>query len=389
MKRLKILIAGLFVGLLQFSLLTPFSAKAETVAGNYTINVNTPGTFAQVLLQTVDNWSDVVELTISGHLNASDMAYFSRLQKLRKLDLSQTDIKSIGGCSDLSLLKEVDLPKSVTKIEENAFYGCSALVTIDLNNIEEIGKLAFGRCGFKGSIFGPKVKFIGVQAFGGCNYIESISFPVAEEIQHDGFSYMSRLTTVDIPNVKTLGYEVFEYCKSLSNVKLSDDLEDIPDRCFQSTALKSIVLPSNLNTIGDRAFFGSNISSIELPEGLKDIKSGAFERCLIETIILPSTLESIGSAAFSSDGGALTGPAELKDVYCKCVVPLLTTTFRKDWVKDATLHVPACSLLSYKLHENWNRFNKIVALTEDVNNITVNNDFSFIVNVPLSALTES
>lgn len=43
---------------------------------SYTITVNTAGTLAYKLLEVVNQWTDVDELTISGQLNAEDMKYF-------------------------------------------------------------------------------------------------------------------------------------------------------------------------------------------------------------------------------------------------------------------------------------------------------------------------
>ena len=88
---------------------------------SYTISVNTAGTLAYKLLEVVNQWTDVDELTISGHLNAEDMKYFYRMTQLRKLDLSQTDISSIGGCSGLTELIEVILPSTVNTVEDYAF----------------------------------------------------------------------------------------------------------------------------------------------------------------------------------------------------------------------------------------------------------------------------
>ena len=52
---------------------------------SYTVTVNTAGTLANKLLTVVDQWTDVGELTIIGHLNAEDMKIFSRMTFLQKL----------------------------------------------------------------------------------------------------------------------------------------------------------------------------------------------------------------------------------------------------------------------------------------------------------------
>lgn len=89
MEKIRILLVCMLIELLQTTAFSQFHAVAQSTTGAYSVTVNTPGTFGQIILQTVDNWSDVVDLTISGHLNAADMAYFQRMQNLKKIRCEQ------------------------------------------------------------------------------------------------------------------------------------------------------------------------------------------------------------------------------------------------------------------------------------------------------------
>lgn len=378
MEKIKMLLVCMLIELLQFTAFSQFRAVAQSTAGTYSVTVNTPGTFGQVMLQTVDNWSDVVELTVSGHLNDADMAYFSRMLNIKKIDVSNTDITSIGGCNGLTKLESIVFPMTVTKIEDNAFSRCSSLSTFALNNIESIGSSAFSGCyGLTGTISGAKVKTIGSNAFYQCNNIYSISFPVTEEIGKSAFYYCSTLKSIYLQNCVTLGSEAFRYCNNLTDVVLSDKLTEIPNSCFAYTGIKQIDLPAGLTSIGDRAFSDAKLSGISIPEGVKTIESFAFDDCPLERIILPSTLESIGMQAFNywlNNGSSYV----LKDVYCKAVVPIETTVFNGDMVKDANLHVPSFSVSAYKLNDNWYKFNKIMAIDGELSDVTINNTFTII-----------
>ncbi len=417
MEKIRILLVCMLIELLQTTAFSQFHAVAQSTTGAYSVTVNTPGTFGQIILQTVDNWSDVVDLTISGHLNAADMAYFQRMQNLKKLDVSNTDITSIGGCSDLSQLESIVLPADVTTIEDNAFSGCSSLSSFALNNIESIGASAFNGCNsLSGTIHGPKVKTIGSHAFYRCLNIESISFPVIEEIGNSAFDAGydgSKLSSAEIANVKYIGERAFQYCSSLksinlpncikfganghssygcfqdcrnlTNVVLSDRLTEITSGCFRNTGIQQIDLPANLTTIGESAFEGAKLSSISIPEGVKDIENNAFSNCPLENITLPSTLESIEYNSFfyriedyNPSTGEYTYSYVLKDVYCKSIVPIVTSVFNNDMAKSATLHVPVLSVSAYKLDENWYKFNKIVALEGNLSDLTINNTFTLI-----------
>ena len=209
MKKFQRLFAVMLIGLLQSSVFGQLAANAQTT-GVYTVNVQTPGTFGLLMLQYVENWTDVVELTVTGHLNSDDMAYFSRMQNMTKLDVSQTDITSISGCNGLALLETVSFPESVKTIGSEAFTGCKVLSGINLSNIETIGDYAFRNCiGLTGTITGPKVKSIGEYAFSECANVETISFPEAEIICGNAFENMSKLTSVDVSKCEELGWSCF------------------------------------------------------------------------------------------------------------------------------------------------------------------------------------
>lgn len=380
----------------------------------YTVTVNTAGTFGQMVLQQVENWSDIAELTVIGSLNEADMAYFARMQNMRKLDLSQTDITSVGGCSGLETLNTVVLPNTTTKILYSAFHGCTSLASIALTNITEIDSWAFTDCqSLPSALSLPNVITIGDYAFLRCANIESIDLPKVEEIGDYAFSLglyngAASLTTINLENVKSLGEhafsnctklqaaiipnctylgeQVFSGCTSLSTVTLSDELEHIAYRTFyRCSSLKDITLPSSLKTINGCAFEGARLTSIDIPEGVTLIGYRAFEGCPLESINLPSTLESIGENAFPSSKSTYnssTGNYDytyyLKDVYCKGVVPLATTAFNNDMAKGATLHVPAFSVSAYKLDDNWYMFGKVEALDGNLTDVTINNNFSII-----------
>ncbi len=372
MKKFQRLFAVMLIGLLQSMVFGQLAANAQTT-GVYTVNVQTPGTFGQVMLQYVENWTDVVELTVTGHLNTDDMAYFSRMQNMTKLDVSQTDITSISGCNGLALLETVSFPESVKTIGDNAFKGCKVLSGINLSNIETIGANAFRNCsGLTGTITGPKVKSIGSYAFYYCANVETISFPEAVTIGEEAFCNMSKLTSVDVSKCEKLGSSCFSSCGILSDVKLSDNLQIIPSYCFSSTGLQKINLPSNLKIIESSAFYYSGLQELILPEGFESIGGYAFENCPLTSISIPSTIQSIGYDAFYYSSSVLS------DVYCYAVVPINSSAFNSDFAKSATLHVPAFSVSAYKLDDNWYKFNKIEALEGELSDVTINNTFTIV-----------
>ena len=379
----------------------------------YTINVRTAGSLANELLKVIDQWTDVDELSIIGTLNAEDMKMFSRMTQLTKLDLSQTDIKEIGGCSGLTKLATVLLPSTVTTIIEKSFMGCSKLSSINLTNIVTIEKGAFAGCACIRSLNLPSAKVIGDSAFDCDTDIESsyfyydyyqtgyglisISLPVAERLGRACFCGNVELANVQIPNVKYIGEGAFSNCSNLTEMDLSN-VSELGAMAFYmyehapKSQLKKVILPNGITSIQSTfdgcvsltelnmptnlksiSMYNVGLTSIVLPEGLTTINQ--LSSSSFTTISIPSTVTSISISAFRSC-------SSLKDLYCYSVVPINTTAFNTDKNSDGlnpsgiTLHVPAFSIAAYKLDDNWYKFGKIVPIDANITNITISQDFS-------------
>ena len=378
----------------------------------YTVNVKSAGSLANELLKVIDQWTDVDELTVIGTLNAEDMKMFSRMTQLRKLDLSQTDIKEIGGCAELMKLQIVVLPSTVTKVTVKAFASCQSLQSINIPNVVSIEDSAFYYCPLLKEFSSSTLEYIGAYAFALStryeNYYDQVSggltkitFPNVKEIGEGAFACNMNLSSANVLNVQKVGRAAFANCNSISEinlsnanelgshmfymdsrldyvqkmlrkVSLSNSLEVIPSRCFYGcTSLVDINIPSNLKSIS-LEYIGLN--SISLPEGLTTID--ALNLGALETASIPSTVTDISSSAFS-------GCSSLKDLYCYSVVPINTKAFNTDYdsyyalnPSGITLHVPAFSIAAYKLDDNWYKFGKIVPIDANITNITISQDFS-------------
>lgn len=377
---------------------------------SYTIHVDQPGSMAYLILEAAEQWTNVRGLTITGTLNDEDMKYLSYMKNLQRLDLSGADITSIHGCSGLECLQKVILPESVTEIGANAFNGCVRLYDINLNNITTIGKTAFYESAIT-SVYLPKVTTIGTHAFTACFALETVNLPVATTIEDyafqdcfnlshltfplvttigDGafrtYSYYDpigndswKIKELDLSNVTSLGDYAFESRRtsntSLEKVILSDELEVLPKGCFYGcSGLKEINMPSALKEIGTSALYRTAIENLTLPEGVMTIGSDIFgysEFNSLKTLTLPSTLRNISSDAFADCG-------HLTDVYLYRIIPPTTAM---GFYEGITLHVPAISLLDYKLSDTWSHIDNIVPIDGDANPITnllIDNSYSLL-----------
>ena len=241
-----------------------------------------------------------------------------------------------------TLVGELRIPKSVTSIEDGAFYGCSRL-TGDLtlpNSIKTIGRMAFRYCtGFNGTLTLPNsLTTIGENAFDGCSKLTGnltlpnsiTSIGVAAFMDCSGFK-----GTLTLPNtITSIGRGVFLRCSGLTgNLTLPNSIKSIEYNAFSGcTGFNgTLTLPSSITTIGNSAFSGcsgftgtlilpNSLTTIEkkafygcsgftgdltLPKSLKTVEESTFEKCsgFNGTLTLPNSITTIGKKAFSTCSG--------------------------------------------------------------------------------------
>ncbi len=376
----------------------------------YTVHVATAGTFGQVLVQALGTktWTDVLALTVTGTLNEADMQYLGRMTNLQILDLSGTNITSIGGCKDMSKLSKVTLPTTCIQVNDNAFYGCKRLRSINLDNIESIGNFAFNNCLNLTSLTMPKVLSVGNYAFAmnddyyfyssssSTSTLETVSMPLVQTIGNYAFSSNPNLASITMPLVTSIGQYAFYNCYALTqvdlsnvtglgqgafymyqtsqyvngqdvtvggnlqSVTLSDELEVIPKNCFYGCdKLTSITFPAALKEIGEQAI--PYLTNVQLPAGVTTVGNGNFTNAT--SITIPASVTSW--ASFSSSW---------KDVYCYVVAPLTFSVFNTSEAAGMTLHVPSISLAAYKLHDNWYQFGQILPIDGNISELNINSD---------------
>ncbi len=359
-----------------------------------TVNVKVAGSFANELLKSTDQLTDVDELTVTGHLNDADMQNFNKIRFLSKLDLTQTDITSIGGCAGLGLLTELRLPATVVRVNDNAFTGCAKLSDFDFSQIKTIGADAFQDCRSLTYIDGGSVKEIGNASFSGCTGLITVDMPsvtiIPDEafykcdslasvnltnvthIRGRAFSFCRNITELDIPNLESItGSSAFDECRKLSKINLGTKLDAIPDNTFSGCiSLSDIDIPSSVRSLGYKCLASCPITDLIIPEGVirigRDILFD-YGTTVLSTVSLPSTLQYIDEDAFS-------GCRTIRDVYCHIVAPPAISGIEN--VSNITLHVPSVSLNVYRLHETWYKFRQILPIEENIDKLTVNGDFT-------------
>ena len=117
-------------------------------------------------------------------------------------------------------LTSVTIPSSVTRIDYGAFLGCSSLEEITIpSSVTYISDVAFFDCSSITEITIPSsVKFINQQTFAGCSSLTSVTIPSSvTEIYNYAFGGCSSMEKIVIPSsVTKMEKDVFGGCNSLT-----------------------------------------------------------------------------------------------------------------------------------------------------------------------------
>ena len=175
-------------------------------------SINIPSTIAKI------NYTDFSSSTSLTNINveSNNPAYSSINGAL--YDKQQNTLLLVPTCNATSF----EIPSSVTKIENGAFYGCKGLSSVTIpNSVTSIGASAFEHCSNLSSITIPNsVAYIGHSAFLNCSSLTSITIPNSVTyIDNYTFFFCSNLKYVNIPkSVTRMGVGAFLECKGLLEI---------------------------------------------------------------------------------------------------------------------------------------------------------------------------
>lgn len=279
-------------------------------------------------------------------------------------------------------LTGINIPSSITDIEDGAIRGCSSLTSI---NVEDGNTTYDSRNNCNAIIETETNKLIS-----GCN---TSTIPYSISIIGKYAFYNVRMSSLVLPtSVTSIEQMAFAY-STLSSIVIPNSVTNIGEGSFENTKLNSLTIPSSLTSIGNYAFLGCPLTSIVVEEGntkydsrdncnaiietatntlivgsrktvipksVSGIGRSAFNRNKVLTsIIIPNTVMSIGESAFG-DCSALSR-----------ITSFITSPFAvnkgfTDWVyRNAILYVPKGTKALYEATEGWNQFTNIFEVESD------------------------
>lgn len=206
-------------------------------------------------------------------------------------------------------LKSIDIPESVTEIENGAFSGCYSLKNFNVSQKVNFGDRVFGDYpwssipalseDYNAWLYDDNASDFFV--WNGClfAYRGSSKTPVIPSGVSgigNGVFKDSDITSVTIPDgVRYIGNGAFQNCNYLTNIKIPKSVQKISGYAFyECSSLSSVTFSVGLKSIEDNAFgYCESLKKLVLPEGLEKL-DGSFCGCYnLEDITFPSTLTEI------------------------------------------------------------------------------------------------
>ena len=192
------------------------------------------------------NCKYITSITIPNSVTSIEYYAFKGCSGLSSIDIPES-VTSLGGVvfSDCTGLTSLTIPKSVTSIGEGIIEGCKNITSVSVeqgntvydsrNNCDAIIETFSNKliAGCQNTIIPPTVTCIGEKAFYGCSALSSINIPNSvTTIDHFAFT-CTGLYSITFPNnLKSIGIGAFDGCTGLTSLTFPNSLESIGTHAF-------------------------------------------------------------------------------------------------------------------------------------------------------------
>lgn len=350
------------------------------------VNISKSGTLQATVKKANENLADITALKISTSngavLSDSDLMYIKSLDELEKLDVFYADcenwkldgiktlktailsktMKSLdaGTFKDCINLENIEIPASVSRIDNQAFVGCSSLpecITIRSVSPPQYEGMK-GDTVFVGTnVTSIKVPFGCVTTYREADQWKAFGIKESEE---------RKLIVKDV-NTKSLKTKAEEQLKQLQLdeseidtliiatgkyqwLDRTNDISWIQNNCLNATTID--LSSTNLEDSKVKANYFKNrvnLKKIKLPSTIVNLGGSAFAGCVnLQDIELPSSLESIGNNVFQ-DCSALP-----EIMICNAKFPPVYSGALPPQIKG--FRVPTSSIGAYKQQVGWSQY---------------------------------
>lgn len=164
------------------------------------------------------------------------------------------------GCT---ALETVDMPNA-TSIGESAFYGSGPLTDVNFPNVTKIENNAFRAAKLTRANF-PELPASASSAFYDCKSLTQANFPKLTTVASTMFSGCDKLTEVNIPNATVIEGSAFQYCTALMKLdcpKVTAINGTNVFGTFNSNCMNTLILRSEtMCTLANTGSFGTGANA--------------------------------------------------------------------------------------------------------------------------------
>lgn len=346
-----------------------------------------------------DEIPKITHLTIEGNVTCEQLRQLSFLRNMQVLDLKDINIVNFnhkGEVVHTNVLENVSflnrlptskviLPKSLQKIEVNAFRGTYKLKNVDFSNckqLERIGEGAFSESSIQSiDLSNTKLLKIESRTFLDCNNLSSIVLPVSlGHIGSEAFSIYNRwgdtslkreINFTDLINLKTIESGAFMHnvfkdtVLDLSNCR---SLTTIESAAFAVVGnITNIKFPTVLTTLSMASLINTNLDIFDISMTQITESSGYHpfdSETIVRKAVLPKTMTSVVGAYGSA----------LESLTCYAIEPPKVDPYYYGQLSrinkpNCVLSIPAESEAKYRTAIGWSDFfaagSKIVLLEKE------------------------
>ena len=370
-----------------------------SLSGDFTLAKLTGYLMGNVFMNTKISSFIAPNMTALNDGNSNQGTFYGCLN-LTKVDISNVTSIGISAFKKCERLAELVYSTYITKINNDAFYGCTSLEIEDLSlpNLETLGQNAF---------YGVKIKKISnlgkltalpagsttTQNFGDKNTLEEVvlsegitqipsycfyGYKLLKEVtlpnsvtsiisDYDrGAFYNSGILSIDLKNVTIVGAYAFRECKQLTYVEGLENVVTLGTGCFYGCSeliIDELNLPALEGTLGGNTFRIKSIKKIVNLGKITAINCAydrpAFVTKYLEFAVLPETLTDMGQYTFNGASSMLG-----------CIVnnPTPCTIYKSfDGTNGFPIYVPDASVTAYREASGWSAYaDRIKPLSEYV-----------------------
>lgn len=240
--------------------------------------------------------SYVERVSLPVGLQSIGKAAFFNCMHLTDLQLPEGLITIEGSAfSGCTVLKELTLPGSLKHVGEKVFGGSNIEIVHVEEGITELAPVMFADCPLTQVDLPNTLTTIQDAAFYNCTKLKEITLPNSVTQLGEGvFQGCSSLSQVRLSeNLKTLPTSTFDGCKALTSIDFPESLVSIGDYAFYTTGLTLLVVPNTVQQMGRMAFAGSALTEVSVVSGVKTLGDYAFAGCHA-TFRLPMSLTEMG-----------------------------------------------------------------------------------------------